>query len=58
MLAGQNGIYLLRQLQNFKEGTQLDELMVPVAEALSAQEMDDVATYYASLGQQWQRTTQ
>src|SRR3954452_297557 len=30
MLAGQNGIYLLRQLQNFKEGTRLNELMMPV----------------------------
>lgn len=48
-IAGQNGTYLLRQLENFKSGARQNPIMTPQAQALSESEMDDLAAYYAGL---------
>ena len=56
-LAGQHGIYLYRQLQEFKAGTRKNPLMSPVAQALADSDMDDLATYYAGLVPQGQANT-
>jgi cytochrome c553 len=48
-LAGQPQAYLLTQLQAFADGTRKNPLMEPVARALNAQQMRDLADHYASL---------
>ena len=48
-LAGQPQAYLVRQLQAFAEGTRKDPVMEPIARALSAQQMRDLADHYAGL---------
>ncbi len=48
-IAGQNGAYLFAQLHNFKDGTRTNPLMSPIAQALTPEEIDDVATYFARL---------
>ncbi len=47
-LAGQNAEYLYKQLQEFKAGTRTNATMAPMAAMLSDQDMQDVATYFAS----------
>lgn len=47
-LAGQNERYLLKQLQDFKEGRRQNPLMNSQVASLSAQDMSDLAAYYAS----------
>lgn len=53
-LAGQNQAYLLKQLQDFN-GRRSNPIMQAFAQALNAQQMSDVAAYYASLPI-WQRS--
>jgi cytochrome c553 len=48
-LAGQNAAYLVRILAAYKSGAEKDVMMSPVAQALSDTEIQDLATYYASL---------
>jgi cytochrome c553 len=48
-LAGQVEGYLVAQLQAFKAGTRHNEQMAIIAGALSPQDMQDLAAYYASL---------
>lgn len=51
-LAGQHAIYLYKQMQNFKQGKasgRYNEAMMPLMQALSDQDMQDIAAYYASL---------
>ena len=48
ILAGQNARYLLRQLQDFKEHRRGDPNMDAVVTALSAQDMRDLAEFFAS----------
>ena len=48
-LAGQGQAYLLKQLQDFVSGQRKSPQMEPIARALSAQQMRDVAEHYASL---------
>lgn len=48
-LAGQNATYLAIQLQRFRTGERYDPLMTPVAQALSDQDIEDLATYYSEL---------
>lgn len=48
-LAGQRYQYLLTQLQAFKAGTRKNPLMDQMAAALSKQQMQDLAAYYASI---------
>jgi len=47
-LAGQGEKYLVDQLQLFKEKIRVNTLMNPQAENLSAQDIQDLAAYYAS----------
>jgi cytochrome c553 len=48
-LGGQNAAYLAIQLERFRTGERYDPLMTPVAEALSDQDIEDLATYYSEL---------
>jgi cytochrome c553 len=48
-LAGLNADYLLRQLDDFANNSRENELMAPIAKALSPAERAAVATYYASV---------
>ena len=48
-LAGQPAQYLVKQLQDFAAGRRPAEVMGPFASALSRQEMEAVASYYAGL---------
>jgi len=47
-LAGQHPGYLEKQLKNFQAGQRNDATMAPMAAALSEQDMQDVAAYFAS----------
>lgn len=47
-LAGQHEAYLVKQLKAFKSGERKDPLMSPMAAALSEQDMENLAAYYAS----------
>lgn len=46
-LAGQHADYLLRQLQDFKSGRRDNALMTVPVQALSEQDMADLAVYYS-----------
>ncbi len=46
-LAGQGAGYIVAQLQLFKDGTRQNALMLPQVAALSEQDMQDIAAYYA-----------
>jgi cytochrome c553 len=48
-LAGQPRFYLEKQLGDFADGTRRSEKMTPVARALSEEQREAAATYYASL---------
>ena len=47
-IAGQNGPYILKQLEAYKSGSRADPLMTGQALPLSEQEMQDLAVYYAA----------
>lgn len=46
-LAGQHAQYLVKQLKDFKSGARTDPQMTPMTAALSEQDMEDIAAYYA-----------
>jgi len=48
-LAGQNAAYLARMLTAYKSGDQKDVMMTPLAQDLNAADIQNLATYYASL---------
>lgn len=48
-LAGQSKDYLLKQLQDFKAGRRSSSVMRPIVQALTEQQLDSVAEYYAGL---------
>lgn len=48
-LAGTGVDYLREQLESFASGTRKNPVMQPIAQALSPQQRDQVAAYYASL---------
>lgn len=48
-LAGQNAVYLVRQLQSFHDATRVNAIMAPVAQQLSDTDRQAVAEYYAGL---------
>lgn len=48
-LAGQFPEYIVKQLQDFKSGARKNPLMSPQATALSVQDMEDLAAYFAGL---------
>ena len=47
-LAGQTWRYLYIQLKDFKEGKRVNALMTPMVEALSRQDMINIANFYAA----------
>lgn len=47
-LAGQGANYIVKQLQEFKSGVRKNAVMGPMASALSAQDMLEIASYYAA----------
>jgi quinohemoprotein ethanol dehydrogenase len=46
-IAGQPAVYLARQLRDFVSGVRSNSIMAPIARALSSDNIDDVAAYYA-----------
>jgi cytochrome c553 len=48
-IAGQSPYYLAKQLRDFASGVRNNAIMSPVAKALSADEVRDVAAYYAGM---------
>ncbi|NQY86705.1 MAG: cytochrome c4 [Colwellia sp.] len=46
-LAGQSANYIAKQLADFKSGNRVDPVMVGMVAALSAQDMNDLAAYFA-----------
>lgn len=46
-LAGQNAKYIYKQLQDFKAQRRVNALMLPMATALSDQDMADIAEYFS-----------
>jgi cytochrome c553 len=47
-LAGQNADYLAKVLRDYKSGARKNPIMAGFAGTLSAQEIDDLATYFAT----------
>ena len=47
-LKAQKAQYLVKQLEAFKAGTRKDQMMEPIASALTQKQIDDVAAYFAS----------
>lgn len=47
-LAEQHPEYLVKQLKNFKEGTRANAVMMPIASALSDDDMQNVAAHFAA----------
>lgn len=48
-LAGQKRLYLKQQLHNFRNGSRPSAVMAPMAKALSDQDIENLAEFYASL---------
>lgn len=48
-LAGQYPDYLVRALQEYKNGNRKNPIMVPFASKLSTQDMEDIAAYFSAL---------
>ena len=48
-IAGQSAYYLAQQIRDFASGVRTNALMSPVAKALSADDIADVAAYYAGV---------
>ncbi len=48
-LAGQHASYFIRQLEAYQNGERQDALMTTLASGLSAEDMADLAAYYATL---------
>lgn len=47
-LAGQNAGYLVKQLEDFKDGKRTNATMAPMAAPLSAEDMQDVSAWFTS----------
>ena len=48
-LAGQQKLYLAKQLREFRSGKRQDALMTPMAKPLSDKDINNLAAYYNSL---------
>lgn len=48
-LAGQPAIYTTEQLKNYRSGKRTNEVMAVIAKPLSDADIDDLATWYASI---------
>ena len=47
-LAGQQEVYLAKQMKDFRDGKRQDPTMAPMAAALSDEDIANLAAYYAS----------
>ena len=47
-LAGQHAEYIIKQLQDYRDGRRKNDQMAPLAMALSDQDITDIAAYYAA----------
>lgn len=48
-LAGQQPIYLAKQIRAFRDGERVEPTMQPFVASLTDQDVEDIAAYYASL---------
>ena len=48
-LAGQQDMYLVKQMKDFRDGKRQDPVMAPMAMSLSDDDIADLAAYYSSL---------
>jgi len=48
-LAGQQEMYLAKQLKDFRDGRRNDPVMAPMAKPLSDEDIANLAAYYSSL---------
>lgn len=48
-LAGQHVAYLVKQMRSFKNGLRVNPVMEPITQAMTSEQMQDVANYLASL---------
>ncbi len=48
-LAGQQEMYLAKQMKDFRDGNRPDPVMAPMAAALSDEDIADLAAYYSGL---------
>ena len=48
-LAGQQPVYLAKQIRLFRDGERVEPTMQPFVQNLTDQDVDDIAAYYASL---------
>jgi len=48
-IAGQSAYYLAKQLRDFTSGIRVNAIMTPVAGALTADDIADVAAYFAEI---------
>jgi cytochrome c553 len=48
-LAGQNAVYLVKALKDYRSGARRNEIMAVVTRKLADQDIDDVAAYYAAI---------
>ena len=48
-LAGQQPIYLAKQMRLFRDGVRVEPTMQPFVQNLTDQDIDDLAAYYANL---------
>jgi cytochrome c553 len=46
-LAGQQKVYLLRELKDYKSGKRVSEIMAPLVTSLSEEDLSNLAAYYA-----------
>lgn len=47
-LKGQNEMYLIKQIKAFRDGTRKDPTMAPMVAALTDEDIENLAAYYAS----------
>lgn len=48
-LAGQAAFYMFKQLQDYASGSRPNDIMTPIAQALTEAQMEDVSAYYAAI---------
>lgn len=48
-LAGQQPVYLAKQIRLFRDGVRVEPTMQPFVQNLSDEDIDDISAYYASL---------
>ena len=48
-LAGQQEIYLKKQITAFRDGDRVDPLMAPMVQSLTDEDIENLAAYFASL---------